>query len=249
MIGDAPLSKYTSVPGWETEAEEEALIYLAQTYVSNGGCVVEIGGEYGRSASEFGYALKNKKRVRIFTIDLFPSTHHFASQYGGLLNVWKQNIAATGFDEYPRVHAWRDHLTDTDIDWSLMFFPIQGDSSIIGKDWTGQPIDLLFVDGDHSLNGVRRDISAWVHHVKAGGAVAFHDVWKDENSHYLHREVLQAIDEYFNHATQEWERHDAPDSLLYFVRKVETHKAVESSASTPEKPAKKTRKLRAKKTS
>lgn len=228
MIGDAPLSKYTSVPGWETEAEEEALISLARQYVPfHDGVIVEIGGEYARSAAQFAYAVQEHQNVRIVTVDLFPDDHHIAGQHGGLFAVWRQNLMEAGIQNYT----------------NITLVPIRGDSGEIGNNWN-TPIDVLFIDGDHSLNGVRRDISAWVHHVKAGGAVAFHDVWKDENSHYLHREVLQAIDEYFNHATQEWERHDAPDSLLYFVRKVETHKAVESSASTPGQPAKKPRKPR-----
>jgi len=36
-------------------------------------------------------------------------------------------------------------------------------------------IDLLFIDGDHSLEGVKRDIEHWVPHVREGGLVLFHD--------------------------------------------------------------------------
>src|SRR5688572_15775745 len=39
---------------------------------------------------------------------------------------------------------------------------IQGDSAQIGFAWQLGGIDLLFIDGDHSYNGVVRDISAWI---------------------------------------------------------------------------------------
>ena len=42
------------------------------------------------------------------------------------------------------------------------------------RDWL-EPIELLWIDGDHSYNGVLRDIRAWAHHVVPGGVLAFHD--------------------------------------------------------------------------
>jgi predicted O-methyltransferase YrrM len=37
------------------------------------------------------------------------------------------------------------------------------------------PIDFLFIDGDHSWDGISRDWSDWTAHVVAGGIVALHD--------------------------------------------------------------------------
>src|SRR3990167_4405696 len=41
-------------------------------------------------------------------------------------------------------------------------------------------ISILFIDGDHSYEGCKRDINAWVPRVKEGGTVFFHDC--DESS-------------------------------------------------------------------
>ena len=38
------------------------------------------------------------------------------------------------------------------------------------------PLDLLFIDGDHSANGVRADFSNYVQYVRPGGMIAFHDI-------------------------------------------------------------------------
>ncbi len=44
-----------------------------------------------------------------------------------------------------------------------------------------QPIDLLFLDGDHSYEAVRRDLELWLPKVKQGGTVILHDYgWSDE---------------------------------------------------------------------
>jgi predicted O-methyltransferase YrrM len=38
-----------------------------------------------------------------------------------------------------------------------------------------EPIDFIFVDGDHSLDGVKRDWADWSPKVKKGGYIALHD--------------------------------------------------------------------------
>jgi len=49
-----------------------------------------------------------------------------------------------------------------------------GDSAEIGQqDW--EPLDLIFVDGSHSYEGVKADVRAWTPHLKEDGVIAFHD--------------------------------------------------------------------------
>jgi predicted O-methyltransferase YrrM len=57
---------------------------------------------------------------------------------------------------------------------SLNITFIETDSNDFGKEWE-IPIDLLFIDGGHTLKQVRNDIESFVHHVKKGGYVLFHD--------------------------------------------------------------------------
>lgn len=38
------------------------------------------------------------------------------------------------------------------------------------------PLDLLFLDGDHSLDGVTQDVEMYGPLVKPGGVIAFHDI-------------------------------------------------------------------------
>ncbi len=40
----------------------------------------------------------------------------------------------------------------------------------------GRPIDFLFIDGDHSYEGVRQDFDMYSTLVRPGGLIAFHDI-------------------------------------------------------------------------
>lgn len=77
--------------------------------------------------------------------------------------------------------------------------PIQilADSSETGNSWPkGRSCDLVFVDGDHSYDGVIKDINAWRPHIRVGGYMIFHDYgarWP---------EVVRAVDEHMT----DWER-------------------------------------------
>lgn len=59
---------------------------------------------------------------------------------------------------------------------------IVGDSHDVGTlkelvvELDGRPIDCLFIDGDHSYDGVRQDYEMYRHLVRPGGLIGFHDI-------------------------------------------------------------------------
>lgn len=67
----------------------------------------------------------------------------------------------------------------------------QGDSVDIASNFK-RKIDVLFIDGDHSYEGCKRDIDAWFPHLKENGVMLFHDC--DETS----PGVIQAVAEFVN---------------------------------------------------
>jgi predicted O-methyltransferase YrrM len=64
----------------------------------------------------------------------------------------------------------------------------------------GQQLDFLFIDGDHTYNGVRTDFELHSPLVRPGGVVAFHDIaypkcdvpryWDEIKSRYRHQEFI-----------------------------------------------------------
>lgn len=67
----------------------------------------------------------------------------------------------------------------------------------------GRPVDLLFIDGDHTYEGVRADFELYAPLVRPGGLIAFHDIntmstpehqvhrfWPEVRSRYRHYELI-----------------------------------------------------------
>jgi len=70
-----------------------------------------------------------------------------------------------------------------------------------------QSLDILFIDGDHTYEGVKRDFFAYSPLVRAGGVVAFHDIvehprdsgcevarfWDEIKQQYRHEEIIENL--------------------------------------------------------
>lgn len=64
-------------------------------------------------------------------------------------------------------------------------------------------LDFVFIDGDHTYEGVRNDWTAWSPLVRPGGLVAFHDTWP--NGDRKEPGVVQWVDELRHHLSSiEW---------------------------------------------
>lgn len=74
---------------------------------------------------------------------------------------------------------------------------------------SGHLLDLLFIDGDHSYEGVKADFAMYRGLVRDGGIIAFHDIvpgdvsrvggvhrfWNEIKSGYLYEEVVDSWDQ------------------------------------------------------
>lgn len=197
----APRSGITGVPGWETAAEQDLLVKLAGD-VPKVGLIVEVGAEYGMSASLFAHGAHPS--VRIVSIDLFPDD---------LLKKHRDNLATAGFAGRTRQVQMDSHGPDATMLtlWNRAFGFIVDQPS---------RIDLLFIDGDHTYAGAGKDIQAWTPHVRAGGRVAFHDCAcaTNRNPHPLHFEVTRAISEWQQAEGHNWKLIHMVDSVMVFER-------------------------------
>lgn len=51
----------------------------------------------------------------------------------------------------------------------------RGDSTLIAKSFAAGSVDLVFLDADHSFEGVTKDLAAWLPAIKPGGFIGGHD--------------------------------------------------------------------------
>lgn len=206
MYGEAPTSYLTGVPGWETPSEQALLVRLAQK-VPPDGVIVEIGAEFGMSASLFAYGAA--ATVDIYSIDLFP---------GDLMRQHIENLASAGYAAIVPEAASKEgdgpgYKCRTNV--------IKGDSVEIGRNWQFGMVDLLFIDGDHTYKGVQRDLMAWAGKVKPHGLMVFHDVAQVSNyqPHPQHFEVAAAIRDWLgDQPVGLWLEVDHADSMLVLER-------------------------------
>jgi predicted O-methyltransferase YrrM len=130
--------------------EEAALL---SELASDRHTVVEIGVYEGSSALVLCGAMQADADLHL--IDPFVDETGWAlpAGWGASARATQRVVARAGG---PRVH------------WHV------ARSQDVGRGWT-EPVDVVFIDGDHSPEGVREDWDVWHPHVKPGGFVAFHD--------------------------------------------------------------------------
>ena len=137
---------------------DEEIKYLHQS-ASNiaDGSIVEIGNFRGKSTVALAKGAPNS--VEIFTIDPHKK--------------WPKNDPTFGPED-------RKVLLQNLLDYKVLdqVRPIDLPSEVPSKGWNN-PISFLFVDGDHSYHGCKRDFLNWHPHVKIGGIIAFHDANKN----------------------------------------------------------------------
>ncbi|MCW2951526.1 MAG: hypothetical protein JWQ48_696 [Conexibacter sp.] len=120
--------------------------------------VVEIGVYEGASALVLAGVLGDDADLHLVDPFVDASGYALPPGWGAMAGATQRVLARAGrrAASGPRVH-W--HVAPSDA---------------VGRAWQG-PVDLVFVDGDHSEEGCRLDWELWHPHVVPGGVVAFHD--------------------------------------------------------------------------
>jgi len=144
-----PPDQVNSIPGYLHPLEARFLFWLA-TRVHDGGYALEVGSFQGKSS--FALAAGLSSRARLGCVDTWFNDAMPYDAAGDTLPSFLHNIRRyTGVIDIHR-----------------------GKSVDIASQWS-RPLDLLFIDGDHSYEGCKSDIQAWGGFVRPGGWIAFHD--------------------------------------------------------------------------
>ena len=88
------------------------------------------------------------------------------------------------------------------------------------RGWNGTPVDVVFIDGDHTREGARLDWNLWHPHVPAGGLVVFHDAREGKPGGRGLPGPTAVVDELFrgHAAAPGWVVADEVDSAVAVVR-------------------------------
>lgn len=137
-----------------TQRDADVLARLAGS-LANGGTAVEIGSYLGASSLCIARSFPGAE-CRLFCVDTWTNL---------------------GMTEGPR-DTFAEFLRNTEgLRSSIQ--PLRMDSVAAARDFA-RPVDFIFIDGDHSFEGCRRDILAWLPTLRDGAIVALHDfAWAD----------------------------------------------------------------------
>jgi predicted O-methyltransferase YrrM len=154
-----------SLSSWE----EQAHLFLLATLVPENGTIVEVGSWIGHGTCLLASGGRGPS-ARVFAVDTFDNTTKNSWEKAGLADflrkVDRDLTQREQFDRNLRRFEVQDRVTP---------IPFLSDEAIHHLPLKSGSVDLLFVDGGHSLEVVRKDIELYVPLVKAGGTVAFHD--------------------------------------------------------------------------
>lgn len=139
---------------------EGKFLYDAAGSGTDRGVIVEIGSFYGRSTIYLASGSKALGKGRIYAIDPHTGGQVLAGEFSP--PTYRSFIANLNF---ARV---RDYVK-----------PIKTFSWKAATEWA-KPIQLLFIDGNHSYKSVNKDIQDWEPFVISNGIIAFHDVLNPE---------------------------------------------------------------------
>jgi predicted O-methyltransferase YrrM len=119
---------------------------------------VEIGSARGKSACHVGLALRENGKGRLWAIDPHRTTDWNDADSADTFDTIRRNVRTAGLERWVEI--------------------VRDDSRTAAQSWS-RPIDLLFIDGDHSYAGVKADWDAFAPHVRPFGFVVFHDTLWD----------------------------------------------------------------------
>jgi len=138
---------------------QEKILFLLSSVLKRGSNIVEIGSFKGKSTACLSLGRKYKD-IKIYSIDTFEGNK-------------KDFIRGRQFKKRNFFNEYKNNLIRLGLFNNVI--PIKGYSQEVGKKWN-KPIDLLFIDGSHLYEDVKKDFELFYPWVNPGGFVLFHDV-------------------------------------------------------------------------
>jgi MMP 1-O-methyltransferase len=150
----AELGAMRGVEGWLAKEEAELLFALARGVET--GCIVEVGSYRGRSTIALALGSRRGHGAPVFAFDPHePFTGALGGDFG-------PEDRAAFYRNMLRSGCYRNVRL------------INLGSETVTRGWS-KTVSLLWIDGDHSYQGVSRDFNCWRPHLAPGAQVVFDD--------------------------------------------------------------------------
>jgi len=138
--------------------------------------ILEIGSYIGASACCFGAALRGIGSGRVICID-----------------TWNNDAMTEGNRD-----TWQEFQNNT-VSYKDRIIAIRGYSTAVVDEVAAhvKSLDLLFIDGDHSYEGVKADWEAYKRFLRPGSIAVFHDSgWAEGVKRVIEEDAMQLVASY-----------------------------------------------------
>ncbi|KKH47216.1 class I SAM-dependent methyltransferase [Methanosarcina sp. 1.H.A.2.2] len=133
-----------------TSEEKITFISLAR---SSEGMFVEIGSYLGSSSCFIAEGIQqSEKKSHLFCID-----------------TWQNDAMSEGNKD-----TYKEFLNNTR-EYKNIISPLRGWSYDVAENFD-KKVDFIFIDGDHSYEGVKKDVDLWIPKLNPGALVVMHDI-------------------------------------------------------------------------
>lgn len=146
---------YSDWVAWNSGLGDALHVLYALAVATKPGVIVEIGSARGKSTCALALACRQNAVGKVYAID--PHSD----------NEWTDRGVRGGSEEF-----LRRQLNEYGLQGLVEI--IKATSDTAARQWN-QPIDFLFIDGDHSYRGVKADFESFRPWLTADALVAFHD--------------------------------------------------------------------------
>jgi predicted O-methyltransferase YrrM len=127
-----------------------------------GGCYLEVGSWLGLSAIVVANGLLANLNLTatVYCVDTWQGS----PEHQGLPEVRRGEL----FEQF-----WQN-VCEAQMDGLIR--PVRGESAQVARNWRGPPLDVVFIDGEHSEEACYNDIRAWRPRLGPGGRLLGHDI-------------------------------------------------------------------------
>ncbi len=122
-------------------------------WIKGAGVFVEVGSQWGWLAYR---AAKNLPECMIYCVDPW----------------WEDRASAQEWEGAHNFYEWQENIKEW-LGWKVL--GLRGTSLEVVDFFKDGSIDAVFIDADHSTDGVTKDLLLWVPKVKKGGVILGHD--------------------------------------------------------------------------
>ncbi len=207
LAAPAPPSVYFGRPraGCEVTDPEGLILKKFAATVPSDMSIVEIGAYRGRSMCWLADGSNSGNKAPVYSVDLWEEGSGYATGRNGK-KINRPYAKPETREAYEALREQYGHGLVT---------PIRGRSATVAEVFD-KPVGMLFIDGDHTYQGVSADLEAWLPKLESDGILAFHDMNAPG--------VLRAIREQL----QGWEKQESTRLVAVYTRKGEDMRFADS---------------------